>query len=107
MAISGIARTLDQLHNHVGGVYLAGLWTSNLIFELCWRTVEADRWVEHRRFSRVADCYVAPSWSWASVDGLIVPGFARTFPEGKPSNEEVHLNVLEVVVSLVGDRLER
>jgi hypothetical protein len=40
VAISGVARKLDQTHNHLAGVYLAGLWNSNLVLELLWMTIE-------------------------------------------------------------------
>ncbi len=84
VAISGVARVLaDQFRDQ----YYAGLWQSNLVGGLCWRvsgmrraTQElvpvggyARRWETSRRAAPPAP-YLAPSWSWASVDGCIVPG---------------------------------
>ncbi len=92
VAISGVARVLaDQFRDQ----YLAGLWQSNLVGGLCWRvsgmrraTQElvpvggyARRWETSRRASPPAP-YLAPSWSWASVDGCVVPGPFLSAGEG-------------------------
>lgn len=57
VAISGISRAAQ--HTQRFG-YLAGLWRSNLIFQLCWKRTSniAPPPVEYR----------GPSWSWVSVD---------------------------------------
>ena len=84
VAISGVARALaDQFRDQ----YHAGLWQSNLVGGLCWRVrgmrratqelvpvaLYAQRWETSRRAAPPAP-YLAPSWSWASVDGCVVPG---------------------------------
>ena len=59
VAISGIARAVQQeTHDQ----YLAGLWRKDIEFQLCWCTT--------RRRSKSMN-YRAPSWSWASVDGMV------------------------------------
>jgi hypothetical protein len=58
-AISGL---VDIIKAQTGDDYLAGLWRSNLIEGLLWRTSKP-------RYSIGA--YRAPSWSWASVDGAV------------------------------------
>jgi hypothetical protein len=60
VALAGIAQQL--LDTRRGGRYLAGLWEINLAHQLCWMIHNA-----HRRPKE----YVAPSWSWASVFGLV------------------------------------
>jgi hypothetical protein len=55
------------------GAYLAGLWESDLPFNLCWRV--RNIWTplggsQDTRQPRPTT-YRAPSWSWASVDGTI------------------------------------
>ncbi|KAI1770827.1 heterokaryon incompatibility protein-domain-containing protein [Hypoxylon cercidicola] len=46
--------------------YLAGLWKNNLSKQLCWR-------VDGRRVNRSRiSPYIAPTWSWASLDSPIV-----------------------------------
>jgi hypothetical protein len=59
-AISGLARIISERMGN--DEYLAGLWRSSLIEGLMWQGLGAHRAIEYR----------APSWSWASIDG--VPG---------------------------------
>jgi hypothetical protein len=55
-ALTGIAREFQSCLNDE---YLAGLWKGDLVRGLLWRTAEPDPG---------STIYVAPSWSWASVD---------------------------------------
>lgn len=68
VAISGLAnemrRKITALKPEVGHRYLAGLWEETLPRSLLWSVP----WVESRP-SRRASEYIAPSWSWASLDG--------------------------------------
>lgn len=56
-AISGIASLFAE---KIGEEYLAGLWRNQLIETLVWQSLS---------FRRVSE-YRAPSWSWASGDGI-------------------------------------
>ncbi|KAM0351006.1 hypothetical protein ACHAPU_002784 [Fusarium lateritium] len=56
-AISGLARIYANLLNDE---YVAGLWRSHLLEGLLWRGLNCRRVQDYR----------APSWSWASVDGI-------------------------------------
>jgi hypothetical protein len=67
MAISGYARSKfkdQQSHSLSKNRYLAGLWENELVDHLLW-------------ISKAASCdprpasYRAPTWSWASIDGLV------------------------------------
>jgi hypothetical protein len=58
VAVSGIARLLCR-----GDEYLAGLWRKCLPAQLMWHTQNFGP----KRPSK----YYAPTWSWASVDGII------------------------------------
>nr|ADT63861.1 HET domain protein pin-c3 [Neurospora discreta] len=60
-ALSGMAQFYQQNH-FPHAQYVAGLWSSRLKEELFWEVEDKSR------ASRPAD-YVAPSWSWASVNG--------------------------------------
>lgn len=60
-AISGIAKSI---HEKTGLTYLAGLWNYNIENQLLWRVINSE---ESKRYGT----YVAPSWSWASVQGEI------------------------------------
>ncbi|RDL41046.1 uncharacterized protein BP5553_01025 [Venustampulla echinocandica] len=63
-AISGIARYFAQAYMDE---YFAGLWKRQFIEFLTWR--RSSR-VQPENFSRPAS-YLAPSWSWASIEGPI------------------------------------
>lgn len=63
-AISGIASIFAKRLNDQ---YVAGLWRSDLIVGLNWQSPNCKHVKEYR----------APSWSWASVDGII--GFSPEF----------------------------
>jgi hypothetical protein len=66
VAIGGIARLLAEQSNDK---YIVGLWEEKLEKELCWFHSGPST----RSFPKVpkSDSYVAPSWSWASIDGSI------------------------------------
>ncbi|EON62855.1 hypothetical protein W97_02080 [Coniosporium apollinis CBS 100218] len=59
IAISGLATAMQRSL----GTYLAGIWECSLPDGLLWTTVHPSR-------SRPSQ-YRAPSWSWASVEGLV------------------------------------
>ncbi|KAL8393043.1 hypothetical protein RB595_003011 [Gaeumannomyces hyphopodioides] len=56
-AFSGIAKICHPLF---GGDYLAGIWSTDILYGLSWYTAMSD----HTRKGP----YRAPTWSWASVD---------------------------------------
>ncbi|KAK7962918.1 HET-domain-containing protein [Apiospora aurea] len=49
--------------------YVAGLWRRNIELHLCWHSLE-PRELRRRPRAHEAD-WVAPSWSWASMDGVV------------------------------------
>jgi hypothetical protein len=57
VAVSGLVKVLQPQFN---SQYLAGLWKAWLLFQLLWRAMGNGM-----RYST----YVAPTWSWASVNG--------------------------------------
>ncbi|KAK5745375.1 hypothetical protein LTR17_001536 [Elasticomyces elasticus] len=73
LAISGVAQVYAKV---LKDDYLAGLWVSHLVLELLWRKERKDTGfgtdfkhrfdLKHRPVQ-----YRAPSWSWASVDGVV------------------------------------
>jgi hypothetical protein len=72
-AIAGIATEFHRLKP--GDTYLAGMWRSSLINELCWM-VEPSK--IPRAFGSRPEKYRAPSWSWASIDGAVSFGGSGT-----------------------------
>ncbi|MCJ1442563.1 MAG: hypothetical protein MMC23_003059 [Stictis urceolatum] len=67
MAMSGIAKRMKVI---LGGQYLAGVWTSDLLAGLLW-SPELGRLTSRPRM------YRAPTWSWASLDGGVFPGWGN------------------------------
>jgi len=72
IAVSSIARELANTRM-IGKRYLAGLWDVNLPFQMAWITVEGQTTPPRKRVGNAG--YVAPSWSWASVEAPVQPRF--------------------------------
>ncbi|MCJ1448771.1 MAG: hypothetical protein MMC23_009289 [Stictis urceolatum] len=62
-AFSGIARMAHKVLRSSEDHYLAGLWKQQLPQELLWERYEDERQPHD------PDRYIAPSWSWACLDG--------------------------------------
>jgi hypothetical protein len=81
-ALSGLATMVAAQKN---GRYCAGLWWEDISYSICWhkrRHYSSFEWFR-------PDCYIAPSWSWASVNGpATFPdiGESYKFPGPKPLN---------------------
>jgi hypothetical protein len=65
-ALSGMAAKLASTNSF--GHYFAGLWEKDLFYSLTWHCQEP-----HAR----PDVFIAPSFSWASVEGEVKPGFMK------------------------------
>ena len=65
IAVSALARTLSKNHP-AAGTYIAGTWGNYVVDQLIW----SASLLAHRSAS-----YRAPTWSWASMDGIIEPKF--------------------------------
>lgn len=64
-ALSGLAKETLELRKDANEGYLAGLWRSTVLFDLCWyRDCGTLR-------LRIPEDYLAPSWSWASLHGKV------------------------------------
>lgn len=61
-ALSGLASRVRSVYQDD---YLAGLWRSNLIIGLLWE-------VKHSKSGSLPQQYRAPSWSWASLNSVVV-----------------------------------
>jgi hypothetical protein len=64
-AVSGVAK---QIQERTNSAYLAGLWKENLPMELCW---SVDYVSTDSSPILQSETYIAPSWSWASVNGAL------------------------------------
>lgn len=87
-SISGLA----ALFKPVLGRYLAGHWERHLLSTLCWKLGNSGRRTE------TDPPYIAPSWSWASMDGPVLSHVA--------SSQAVYVaEVQEAVVALANSDL--
>lgn len=91
VAISGIA---DEAHSY-GRTYAAGLWREEIERQLLWQ-VSHHRKDSPHSCTRPAHTYVAPSWSWLSVDGEI--SFFTSSTE-----QVLHLKVIELELELLSN----
>ncbi|KAF9871869.1 hypothetical protein CkaCkLH20_10501 [Colletotrichum karsti] len=74
VALSGLAL---RMHQFMKCRYLAGLWEDHLSYQLLW---EGHNDVQPLRKPEV---YVAPSWSWASVNGAVTKVAQVRFPDNR------------------------
>lgn len=67
VAFAGLGKTFQALEP--SDRYIAGLRERNFVVQLLW---QADR-------AKIYPEYIAPSWSWASVDGGVWPFYGPTY----------------------------
>lgn len=92
IALSGIAKYMSAM---LQDEYIAGMWRRYLASELLWR-VEDQSQSDYEPAKRSTQ-YRAPTFSWASVDGVITPG--------PPSEQDLLIEVVEVDIQYAtGDR---
>lgn len=62
--VVAIAAVAELIGRTIRSRYIAGMWESDLLISLLWRRAHPD-------LRRREDEYVAPSWSWMSVQGPV------------------------------------
>ncbi|KXX78515.1 Heterokaryon incompatibility protein 6, OR allele [Madurella mycetomatis] len=70
-ALSGVAKRTLRLRP-ADDEYLAGLWRKTLLTDICWTGFRNDL--------RRPQAWRCPSWSWASVDGVVQGHFGLSGP---------------------------
>ena len=88
-AFSGIARMVHKVLESPKEDYLAGLWRPELLTELLWEKYKEHIKVTHRTHTSQ---YIAPSWSWASIDG---PFWEFSGEKYKSDRLGVYVKILE------------
>jgi hypothetical protein len=83
LAISGVAKKMQKI---VGDEYVAGLWRRNLVYQLPW-VVFTGQQADGSPSTRPLP-YRAPTWSWLSVDGIVLVDYS--------SQGSRHAEILEV-----------
>jgi hypothetical protein len=68
VALSGIARAI---YDRTGDQYAAGMWKKSLEVDLCWKPFFVQ---QNRHTVRSSNTYIAPSWSWASLNAPVISG---------------------------------
>ncbi|ORY09167.1 heterokaryon incompatibility protein-domain-containing protein, partial [Clohesyomyces aquaticus] len=86
-----IAAMASETGSLLGPTYLAGLWHEHLAAQLLWRV-----WDDKK--SARPEQYRAPSWSWASIDGWIMP-------EREFSEERVAIEIIDCTTTPVDARV--
>ncbi|KAK4942757.1 hypothetical protein LTR10_017517 [Elasticomyces elasticus] len=92
IAIAGLARRAQEI---LGGEYLAGLWRHRLHIGLAWQ-VPQDAQAKRARE------YRAPSWSWASMDGIITYDRSDGYVQSDDGFLDSAIDVLDTSVLLTG-----
>ena len=85
IAIAGIAKHMSTI---LQDEYVVGMWRRYLASELLW-SVTDQKQIDHRGAQRPSQSR-APSFSWASVDGIVRPG--------SPSEQELLIEVIDVEI---------
>jgi hypothetical protein len=90
-ALSGIARAVQQriVQQGLRAKYVAGLWDNDLGDGLLW-SIRSSHGAEARESSP----YIAPTWSWASVEGQV------WYPMIPYSRDNVKLRVVDIQTHL-------
>ena len=84
VAISGLATNMQIL---LQDIYLGGLWKRTLASDLLWKVNGGKQ--ANGLFSTRAEQYRAPTWSWAALDGQIMPG--------RPNIDRILVSIEEAV----------
>ena len=82
VALSSLARVVHHYFGH-DDAYCAGLWRSRLTKELMWMRLDEPNSETPQRLK------IAPTWSWASIDGEIQPWIC--YPSTPVQLLDVHL----------------
>jgi hypothetical protein len=86
-AISGVARLCGPPDD-----YLAGIWRADLAYWLLWQSFGAKCFSE----------FVAPSWSWASMDGFVSFMGDLLVDRNDISSGEIYISLREACTTLSG-----
>ena len=98
IALSGIAQVVSQF---TCAKYIAGIWSENLVAELAWRRIHSSMENASSRveWGFMAE-YQAPSFSWASIQG-VVDSLPRTHVQDIHSWNQT-FSLIDMHVSQIG-----
>ncbi len=93
--LASLAKKFANLHNNVGGKYLAGIWGKSLLDDLLWAHAPIDVGHNATRCRHLE--YRAPSWSWTAVDGNV-----RWLDADQNGEGPYYTEVLQAHIELAG-----
>ncbi|OAQ69833.1 heterokaryon incompatibility protein [Pochonia chlamydosporia 170] len=93
-ALGAVAEVYSDLYHDE---YVAGLFASELPAALCWRVVDAGTTPNILRSSE----FRAPSWSWASIDGVVDVKVDYSFDDEYGTGDTIHSAVRDVNIDLL------
>ncbi|KAI1409327.1 heterokaryon incompatibility protein-domain-containing protein [Hypoxylon sp. FL1857] len=93
VALSAIA---SEMQGHIQSDYLAGMWRRHLGCQLLW-DVRGIQWLVQRSRPRV---FVAPSWSWASVVGVVQNACSVRFADDRG----IIIEILDAQINLANPK---
>ncbi|OTB20747.1 hypothetical protein K445DRAFT_18019 [Daldinia sp. EC12] len=93
-ALAGLA---VRLNRETGAMYLAGIWKNALMQDLLWYRLPTDTPLV------ICSPYVAPSWSWASKQGILHWYYQRFFPVVPCSGDETIDSITSASISALRD----
>ncbi len=73
-AMSGLARMFES---RIQASYVAGLWSNALVEGLAWQGLLSTK----DPATPTSQAYIAPSWSWASFDGIAAAGTGKDWSD--------------------------
>lgn len=92
VALAGI---VEEFHRVYNTEYVAGLWRKTLLLDLLWKRSSAYE-IKPRPTN-----YRAPSWSWASIDGLVEYQYVKE--KTAKANGTIESEILSCHVSLASE----
>ncbi|KAK0508761.1 hypothetical protein JMJ35_009037 [Cladonia borealis] len=98
-AFAGIARMVHKVLKSPKEDYVAGLWRPELMTELLWERHTPRKEVKVIRKDHLSQ-YIAPSWSWASIDGCIWYPLLEVYNEDQSG---VYADIVEAKTFPQGD----
>jgi hypothetical protein len=102
VAVSGLASIIST---RINSPYIAGLWQESLPMQLLWQTFY------HYLSSTISryETYVAPSWSWASINAEVdyeaAPSLSTSRETREKYSHDILIEVIDVKTELAGPNL--
>ena len=94
VGLSGLAQQFSKMMWIAFGrqdSYLAGIWSGSLPKSLLWNIESIGYSVQHGRRHERPSAWRAPSWSWASMEALMIQDHLNDPPKSHYGSRNLHL----------------